>query len=111
MARYIDLDEAIRVAIQACVAVVGHGITQIDAVNIATALEEALTADVVPRAELAREIFREIRGIFNKYYYDCYQNEDGDECDAVTSYLSYVAVDFDSIEQKYTEDDPPKANL
>lgn len=51
MARYIDLDEAIRIAIQACVAAVGHGITQIDAVNIATALEDAPAADVAPRAE------------------------------------------------------------
>lgn len=64
------------------------------------------SADVAPRAEVAREIFVEIRNILNKHYYACYQNEDGDECDAVISYLSYVAVDFDRLEQKYTGDDP-----
>jgi hypothetical protein len=68
------------------------------------------TADVAPRAEVAREIFEEIRSILNKHYYACYQNEDGDECDAVTRYLSYVAVDFDRLEQKYTAADtePPE---
>jgi hypothetical protein len=59
-------------------------------------------ADVKPRAEVAREIFEKIRNILNKHYYACYQNEDGAECDAVISYLSYVAVDFDRLEQKYT---------
>lgn len=51
---------------------------------------------------------------FDAWCYEraCYQNEDGDECDAVISYLSYVAVDFDRLEQKYTEDEtePPKGN-
>lgn len=89
------------------------------------------TADVAPRAEVelwkgrteavfaaipetrrefARKIFGEVRNILNKHYYACYQHEDGDECDAVISYLSYVAVDFDRLEQKYTEaeTEPPK---
>jgi hypothetical protein len=68
------------------------------------------SADVEPREEVAREIFEKIRNILNKHYYACYQNEDGDECDAVISYLSYVAVDFDRLEQKYTgaETEPPK---
>lgn len=68
------------------------------------------TADVAPRAEIAREIFEEIRNILNKHYYALCHNKDGDECDAVTSYLSYVAVDFDGLEQKYTgaEPEPPK---
>lgn len=64
------------------------------------------SADVEPREEVAREIFEKIRNILNKHYYACYQNEDGDECDAVISYLSYVAVDFDRIEQKYTGAEP-----
>ena len=75
-------------------------------------IEDAPTADVAPRAEVARETFEEIRNILNKHYYACYQNEDGDECDAVISYLSYVAVDFDRLEQKYTgaEPEPPKGD-
>jgi hypothetical protein len=70
------------------------------------------SADVEPREEVAREIFEKIRNILNKHYYACYQNEDGAECDAVISYLSYVAVDFDRLEQKYTgaELEPPKGD-
>lgn len=68
------------------------------------------TADVAPRAEVARDIFRDVRNILNKHYYDCYQYEDGDECDAVITYLSYVAVDFDEIEKKYTEPEPPEGD-
>ena len=45
--KYIDIDNAIPIAIQAVVDVVGHGITQIDAVTIADKFEEAPTADVV----------------------------------------------------------------
>ncbi len=46
MNRYIDIDKAIPIAIQAVVDVVGHGISQVDAVNIADKLEEASAADV-----------------------------------------------------------------
>lgn len=66
-------------------------------------LKAVLDERAEDKAEVAREIFNEIRNILNKHYYACYQNEDGDECDAVISYLSYVAVDFDRLEQKYTE--------
>lgn len=44
---YIDRDTAIRTAIETCVQVAGHGITQIDAVNIANAFEDIPAADVV----------------------------------------------------------------
>ena len=46
MSRYIDLDKAIPIAIQAVVDIVGHGISQVDAVYIADKLEEISTADV-----------------------------------------------------------------
>ena len=51
MSRYIDEGKAIHIAIQAAVEVVGHGISQIDAVHIAEKFEEAPTADV---AEVVR---------------------------------------------------------
>ena len=35
MAEYIERDEAVRKALDACIKVVGHGISQIDAVDIA----------------------------------------------------------------------------
>ena len=44
---YIDVDDAIRIAIQAVVDVVGHGITQVDAVNIVDKFNEVPLADVV----------------------------------------------------------------
>jgi rubrerythrin len=47
MSRYIDLDKAIPIAIQAVVDVVGHGISQVDAVRIAERFEDAPTADAV----------------------------------------------------------------
>ena len=80
--------------------------------GVVSTIESRKAADVAPRAEVAREIFVEIRNILNKHYYACYQNEDGDECDAVISYLSYVAVDFDRLEQKYTgaDPEPPKGD-
>ena len=46
MSRYIDLDKAIPVAIQAVVDVLGHGISQIDVVRIAEKFEDVSTADV-----------------------------------------------------------------
>jgi hypothetical protein len=54
MEQYIDRDTAIRTAIEMCVKVVGHGITQIDAVDIANAFEDIPTADVVPKSEVER---------------------------------------------------------
>lgn len=48
MAEYIERDEAVRKALEACVKVVGHGITQIEAVDIADIIDGIPTADVVP---------------------------------------------------------------
>lgn len=56
MAKYIDVDDAIRTALEMCVKVVGHGITQIDAVEIAEAMENISTADVVEETESLRNI-------------------------------------------------------
>lgn len=47
MSRHIDIEKAIPIAIQKVIDIVGHGITQVDAVDIATAIEDASTADVV----------------------------------------------------------------
>ncbi len=55
MAEYIDRDIAIRTAIEMCVKVVGHGITQMDAAEIAIAFEDIPTADVVPKSEEGAE--------------------------------------------------------
>ena len=46
MAEYIERDEAVRKAITACIKIVGHGITQFDAVDIADEIDSIPTADV-----------------------------------------------------------------
>lgn len=69
MARYIDLDEAIKTAINSCVKVVGHGITQFDAMDIVDAMESIPTADVVPR-EMIKQIFEEIDEFVYRYMND-----------------------------------------
>ncbi len=43
---YIERDEAVRKAIDACIKVVGHGITQFDAVDIAEMMDTIPTDDV-----------------------------------------------------------------
>lgn len=45
--RYIDLDKAIPIVIDAVVDVVGHGISQVDAVRIVEKLEEISIENVV----------------------------------------------------------------
>lgn len=110
MARYINADALIKVL--DAKADMAMGTPKKVFLSVSGMVNYLPPADVAPRAEVAREIFKEIRNILNKHYYACYQNEDGDECDAVISYLSYVAVDFDRLEQKYTkaETEPPKTD-
>lgn len=63
MAEYIERDEAIKRAIDACIKVAGHCITQFEAVDIAEAIESIPTADVV---EVVRcENCQRNGGVFN----------------------------------------------
>ena len=64
--RYIDLDKAIPVAIQACVDVIGHGISQIDAVNIACAFEE-MAVDL-SKVEMPTTLDKETWKLKNEIY-------------------------------------------
>ena len=56
MAEYIERDEAVRKAIYACIKIVGHGISHIDAVDIAEEIDSIPTADVVEVHKVA-ELF------------------------------------------------------
>lgn len=47
MVEYIERDQAVRKAIDAHIKVVGHGISQVDAVDIADEIDSIPTADVV----------------------------------------------------------------
>ena len=47
MGEYIERDQAVRKAIDACIKIVGHGISQIEAVDIADEMDSIPTADVV----------------------------------------------------------------
>ena len=66
-------------------------------------IDDQPTADVAPRAEVAREIFEEIEKIIEKHHSECYEYEDGDECDTAITYISYLSVDIDDLKKKYTE--------
>lgn len=62
------------------------------------------TADVAPKSEVAREIFEEIEKIIDKHHGECYEYEDGDECDTAITYISYISCDIDELKKKYTEE-------
>jgi hypothetical protein len=55
------------------------------------------------KAEVAREIFEEIEKIIEKHHSECYEYEDGAECDTAITYISYLSVDIDDLKKKYTE--------
>lgn len=57
---YIDKDSAIRTALDMCVKVVGHGITQFEAVDIADAFENIPIPDVVEVVRCKDCIYGEI---------------------------------------------------
>jgi hypothetical protein len=102
MARYIDIDKAIPMMIQMCVDIVGHGITQVDAVRIATMLEDASVEDVAPRSEVAREIIadfdEELHKLAERYY------EQG-KIDYFTLCEVIYNLVIAKIKKKYTEPD------
>lgn len=52
--------------------------------------------------DCATEIFEEIKKIIEKYHGECYEFEDGDECDTAITYISYISVDIDELKKKYT---------
>lgn len=64
-------------------------------------LKNAPTADVAPKSEVAREIFAEIEKIIQKYYDSAQNNEEDEELEAATDYLSYVSCDIDDLKEKY----------
>ena len=101
---YIDRDTAIRTATEMCVKIVGHGITQIDAVNIADAFEDVSTADVVPKSEV-EEAEAEIERL--KHILDCYALQYGtvkEQQDVIDKANQEVAREiFEEIEKALSE--------
>lgn len=65
--------------------------------------ERAVEAGYKKQSEVAREIFEEIEKIIEKHHSECYEYEDGDECDTAITYISYLSVDIDDLKKKYTE--------
>ena len=55
------------------------------------------------RQKVAREIFEEIEKIIDKHHSECYEYEDGDECDTAITYISYISYDIAELKKKYTE--------
>lgn len=48
-------------------------------------------------------IFEEIDKIIEKYHSECYEYEDGDECDTAITYISYISCDIDDLKKKYIQ--------
>lgn len=56
------------------------------------------------KTEVAREIFEEIEKIIDKCHSECYEYEDGDECDTAITYISYISYDIAELKKKYIGD-------
>ena len=95
MARYIDAKQ-----IRYCWMYDADG-KEHDGVTLQSVIDKVPTADVAPRAEVAREIFDEIEKIIEKHHSECYEYEDGDECDTAITYISYLSVDIAELKKKY----------
>ena len=69
-------------------------------------IDNAPTADVAPRAEVAKGIFEEIkdqlRGIFDFFRQD---NDIRESCA-----IMFAISEVDKIEKKYTQSEPPKGD-
>ena len=64
------------------------------------------TADVVPKSEVAREIFEEIEKIIDKRYnqhiFGC-NDLDDEEHEAIINFSDDISGDIDKLKKKYTE--------
>ena len=68
-----------------------------------TRRKNAVIAYHSAKQEVAREIFKEIEKIIEKHHSECYEYEDGDECDTAITYISYLSVDIAELKEKYLE--------
>lgn len=55
------------------------------------------------KGEMVGKIFADIDKIIDKHHSECYEYEDGDECDTAITYISYISCDIDDLYQKYME--------
>lgn len=55
--------------------------------------------------EVAGKIFEEIEKIIQKNYESAQNNEEDEELEAATDYLSYVSCDLDELKKKYPSED------
>lgn len=75
-----------------------------DEVNRAiTMREKTLRIIETIKTDTAKAIFEEIEKIIEKHHSECYEYEDGAECDTAITYLSYLSVDIDDLKNKYLE--------
>ena len=90
MARYIDADALITKIFPMGI---GDGMYTINAKAVKFAIDNAPTADVAPKSEVAREIFEDIEKILDRNYYD----------NPFEYYASYMSVSIRQLKNKYTE--------
>ncbi len=75
-----------------------------DEVNRAiTMREKTLRIVETIKTDTAKAIFEEIDKIIEKHHSECYEYEEGAECDTAITYLSYLSVDIDELKKKYLE--------
>jgi hypothetical protein len=104
MERYIDADKFIE-RLKASPAFPNMGMDGYFLLDVVeNLLKKFPTADVAPKSEVAREIFEEIEKIIDKHHGECYEYEDGDECDTAITYISYISCDIAELKKKYTEE-------
>ena len=82
MRRYIDIDKAIPIAIQAVVDVVGHGISQVDAVRIVEKFEETPIENVVKvvRCKDCKHARKAVDGYYHCRVDGCIAHNETDYC-------------------------------
>ena len=97
MARYIDADELYKAA-QKRIAEANEARMAVVDDEFLDLINDAFTEDVAPRAEVAREIFEEIRDLI-RFTMEPY------------STTLYAKIEFEKLEalkKKYTQSEPPK---
>lgn len=99
MPRYYDMDKLAEMAQTKADTLLPPG--NIAFSSVVKWLDLLPAADVAPRAEVASEIFEEIEKIIEKHHSECYEYEDGDECDTAITYISYLSVDIAELKKKY----------
>ena len=93
MARYIDVDKLLKEVKRG-----GHALQEWSTLGVCCVIERQPTADVVPKSEVAREIFEEIEDALERAY-----DSDKQSDYPMPHYNDYLKEYIDELKKKYTE--------